>query len=56
MLTEGGAQVWAICLNCERTKGRSLGGRWGSFGLWLVGLLVAMAAIIALLEWLTGRA
>lgn len=56
MLTEGGAQVWAICLSCERAKGRSLGGRWGGFGLWLVGLLVAMAAVIALLEWLTGCA
>ncbi|MFO0741475.1 MAG: hypothetical protein U0270_36600 [Labilithrix sp.] len=51
VLTEGGAQTWAICLECDRKKGRSLSGRWGGLGLWLVGLLVAMAAVIALLEW-----
>ena len=51
-LTEGGAQVWAICLDCDRKKGRSLTRAWGGFGTWLIGLLVAMAAVIALLEWL----
>ncbi len=51
-LTEGGAKTWAICLDCDRKKGRSLGGAWQSVGLWLVGLLVALAALVALLEWL----
>ncbi|MBX3214829.1 MAG: hypothetical protein KF850_22540 [Labilithrix sp.] len=51
-LTEGGAKTWAICLDCDRKKGRSLGGAWRSVGLWLVGLLVALAALVALLEWL----
>ncbi len=51
-LTEGGAQVWAICLACDRKGGRSLSGRWLGFGLWLLGLLVAMATLIVLLKWL----
>jgi hypothetical protein len=56
VLTEGGAQTWAICLACDRKKGRSLGGRWSGFGLWLIGILVALAALIALLEWLAPSA
>lgn len=55
VLTSGGAATWAICLSCDRKKGRSLGGRWGGFGLWLVGLLVVMAAIVALLELFAPR-
>lgn len=51
-LTEGGAEVWAICLSCERKEGRSLGRAWGSFGLFLVGILVALAALVALVGWL----
>ncbi|MBX3261724.1 MAG: hypothetical protein KF782_18715 [Labilithrix sp.] len=51
-LTEGGARTWAICLDCDRKKGRSLGGAWRGIGLWLVGLLAALAALVALLEWL----
>ncbi|MBS2017100.1 MAG: hypothetical protein JST00_29710 [Deltaproteobacteria bacterium] len=51
VLTDGGAQTWAICLDCDRRGGRSLSARWSGLGLWLVGLLVAMAALIALLEW-----
>lgn len=51
-LTEGGAQTWAICLECDRKGGRSLSGRWLGFVLWLIGLLVAMAVLVALLKWL----
>src|SRR5690606_14332057 len=56
-LTEGGARVWAVCLDCDRKKGRSLGGAWGSFGLWMVGLLVVMALAVGLLErcWPSGE-
>lgn len=54
-LTEGGAQRWAICLACDRKKGRSLSGPWRGFGAWLVGILVAMAAVVGLLEWLAPR-
>jgi len=49
-LTEGGAKVWAICLECDRKKGRSLSGAWSSFGLWLVIVLVVLGAIVFALE------
>ena len=51
-LTEGGAKTWAICLDCDRKKGNKLGGAWRGLGVWLVGILVVLAAIVALLEWL----
>jgi hypothetical protein len=51
-LTEGGARTWAICLDCDRKKGRSLGGAWRGLGTWLVGILAVLAAIVALIEWL----
>lgn len=51
-LTEGGARVWAVCLDCDRKKGRNLSGLWRGFGIWLFGLLVAMAIVIALVEYL----
>lgn len=52
-LTSGGATTWAICLDCDRKGGRSLAGAWASFGLWLVGLLVVLAAAVALLAALS---
>ncbi len=51
-LTEGGVSTWAICLECDRTKGRSLRRAWGGFGLWLVAILVGLALLLALLQWL----
>lgn len=54
-LTEGGANVWAICLECDRTKGRSLSRAWRGFGLWLLGVLLVLAAIVVLLEVLSRR-
>ena len=53
-LTEGGAKTWAICLGCDRRRGRSLGAAWRGLGVWLVGLLAVLAAMIALLERLLG--
>lgn len=53
-LTEGGVRTWAICLECDRKKGRSLQGAWGSFGLFLVAILVALAAAVALMAWLSN--
>lgn len=53
-LTEGGTRTWAVCLACERQKGRSLRGAWRGFGAWLVGILIALAALIAVLEWLSS--
>jgi hypothetical protein len=54
-LTEGGVKVWAICLECDRKKGRSLDSAWGGFGLFLVGILAVLAAVVLLLEWLSSR-
>lgn len=53
-LTEGGVKTWAVCLECDRTKGRSLTSAWRSFGTFLVAILVVMAAIVALLAWLSS--
>ena len=57
-LTEGGAKVWAICLDCDRRDGRSLAGRWRGLLLWLGGILGGLAALVALLAlvaWLARR-
>ena len=48
-LTEGGVRTWAICLECDRKKGSSLTSAWQSFGLFLIAILVVMAAAVALL-------
>ena len=53
-LTEGGLKTWAICLDCDRKKGRSLRGAWGSFGGFLIAILVVLAAAVALLAWLSS--
>jgi hypothetical protein len=53
-LTEGGVRVWAICLACDRRKGRSLSGAWRGLLLWLVMILVALAFATWLLEKLTS--
>jgi hypothetical protein len=50
-LTEGGANVWAICLECDRKKGRSLSSSWGGFGTWLLAILIALGAVVGLMEW-----
>jgi len=54
-LTEGGVRTWAICLECDHKKGRSLAGAWGGLGTMLVGILVALAAAVALMGWLSSR-
>jgi hypothetical protein len=54
-LTEGGAQVWAICLACEKRKGRSLSGAWTGLVLWLAAILVGLALATSLLEHCFGR-
>jgi hypothetical protein len=54
-LTEGGVRTWAICLECDRKKGRSLLGAWGGVAGLLVGVLVVLAAAVALLGWLSSR-
>ena len=50
-LTEGGVRVWAICLECDRRKGRTLSGAWRGLLLWLVAIFVGLA----LVTWSLGR-
>jgi hypothetical protein len=50
-LTEGGVRVWAICLDCDRRKGRKLGGVWGGLLLWLAAIFVGLAVV----TWVLGR-
>ncbi len=54
-LTEGGAKVWAICLDCDRRGARSLTAAWGSLLLWLLAILVGLAAATAFVGWLASR-
>jgi hypothetical protein len=53
-LTEGGVRVWAICLECDRRKGRELGSAWRGLVLWLVAILVGLAVVTSILGWLLG--
>ncbi|WP_044247510.1 hypothetical protein [Chondromyces apiculatus] len=55
VLTEGGARVWAICLRCDARGGRSLRGGWWMVISWIALPILALAAAVALLEWLTRR-
>lgn len=52
-LTEGGSQVWAICLDCDRKGGRSLAPAWRGLLLWLLAIVVGLAAIVAILGMLS---
>jgi len=54
-LTEGGVRTWAICLECDRTKGRALGGAWNGLLRFVLTILAVLAAIVALLAWLSSR-
>lgn len=55
MLTEHGLKPYAICLECDRRKGRSLKSGW----LYVIGLFVAPIALIVglllLLGWAFGE-
>lgn len=55
-LTEGSAKVWAICLECDRKKGRSLAPAWVRLVLWLMVPLALLAAATILMGWLASRA
>lgn len=47
MLTEGGVETWAICLRCDRKKGRSLERGWRTVVAWFVALVVLLALLAA---------
>jgi len=55
VLTDGGARVYAICKRCDRRAGRSLRGASLTVAAWVLGPLVALAAAVLLLAWITGR-
>jgi hypothetical protein len=50
-LTEGSVRVWAICLECDRKKGKSLAPAWRSLLLWILALLAGLG----LLDWILSR-
>jgi len=49
-LTESTSRPWAICLDCDRRKGRSLGGAWGGFGGFLLVILLVLALAVLVLR------
>jgi hypothetical protein len=51
VITEHGAQPWAICRACARRGGTSLRGAWLGLLLWLAGALLALVALVAALAW-----
>jgi hypothetical protein len=55
VLTEGGARIWAICLSCEDRGGRSLRSGWARVIGWIAAPILALALLVVLLAWLTGR-
>ncbi|HVZ33979.1 MAG TPA: hypothetical protein VG963_16245 [Polyangiaceae bacterium] len=51
VITEHGAQPWAICRACARRGGTSLRGAWFGLLVWLGGALLLLVALVALLAW-----
>jgi hypothetical protein len=55
VLTEGGARVYAICLACERRRGRSLRGGWVAVLTWVLVPILLLFALSTLLSLLRSR-
>jgi hypothetical protein len=55
IITEHGAQPWAICRPCARRGGNSLRRAWVGLVLWLVATLAGLAALVALLGWWASK-
>ncbi len=55
VLTDGGARVYAICIGCDGRSGRSLRRAWLTVIGWVVAPLLALAAAVLLLAWITHR-
>jgi len=56
VITEHGAQPWAICRNCEKKGGRSLRDAWSGLLRWLgTGLLVLLVLVLVLAWWARSR-
>ncbi|MGZ3416725.1 MAG: hypothetical protein ACXWUG_21535 [Polyangiales bacterium] len=54
VLTEGGVDTWAICVRCDRKKGRSLSSGWTAIVAWLV-LLIGVLGLLAVTVVLLSR-
>ena len=54
VLTEGGARIYAICIRCDGRAGHSLRRAWLTVFAWVLAPLVALAAAVLLLAWITG--
>lgn len=52
VLTEGGTKLYAICLRCEKSGGRSLAHAWRQVIGWFLAPVVALALVLALLSFL----
>ena len=50
MLTEGGTNVYAICLGCERSGGRELSSAWRQVLWWIALPILVLACLIVLLQ------
>jgi hypothetical protein len=52
VLTEGGTQVWAICLGCEDRGGSSLRGAWRGVLLWIAIPIGVLLVLVIAVGWL----
>ena len=52
VITGGGIKPWAVCPSCASRGSASLSRAWGQLALWVLGLLAALGAVVALLELL----
>ena len=55
VLTEGGTRTYAICLECERHRGRSLRSGWTAVLGWILVPILLLATASWLLSLCTGR-
>ena len=54
VLTEGGVATWAICLRCDRTRGRSLREGWRGVAVFF-GVVFALLAAVAIVTVIVSR-
>ena len=55
VLTEGGTKTYAICLECDRQRGRSLRAGWATVIGWIVGPIVVLGVAVWLLALLIRK-
>ena len=48
VLTEGGVTTFAVCTRCARRGGASMHRAWRDLVVWLVGIVLVLAAIAAI--------